>query len=105
MEPAVPQHHVADSIQDELKRRLVVPNNTRWNSTYESIVVLNDLLHNKREAVHQVMTQLKLQSFTDSEVSFLKEYAQVMSNVAKALDKIQGEDQAYLGSLLPTVAA
>uniref|UniRef100_A0A672F8K3 HAT C-terminal dimerisation domain-containing protein n=1 Tax=Salarias fasciatus TaxID=181472 RepID=A0A672F8K3_SALFA len=94
----------ADYILDELKRRLVVPNNTRWNSTYDSAVVLNDLLQQKRGAVHRVMTQLKLQSFPDSEIDFLKEYAQVMSSVAKALIKIQGEDQAYLGSLLPTVA-
>ena len=95
----------ADSILDELKRRLVVPNSTRWNSTYDSVVVINDLLQKKRGAFHRVMAQLKLQTFTDFEVDFLKEYAQVMSSVAKALDKIQGEDQAYLGSLLPTVAA
>ncbi|XP_042229523.1 uncharacterized protein LOC121871369 [Homarus americanus] len=95
----------ADSILDALKRRLVVPNITRWKSTYDSVVVLNNLLEKKRGAIHRVMTQLKLQTFTDSEVDFLTEYAQVMSNVAKALDKIQGEDQAYLGSLLPTIAA
>ncbi|KAM4724785.1 uncharacterized protein FYW61_013082 [Anableps anableps] len=95
----------ADGIFDVLKRRLVVPNNTRWNSTYDSVVVLNSLLEKNRDAVQRVMTQQKLQTFTDSDVGFLSEYAQVMSNVAKALDKIQGEDQAYLGSLLPTVAA
>ncbi|KAA0199725.1 hypothetical protein HAZT_HAZT005453 [Hyalella azteca] len=66
-----------------------LPVHIRWNSTYDSSVVLNDLLHNKRGAVYRVMTQLKLQSFTDCKVGFLKEYAQVMSNVAKALDKIQ----------------
>lgn len=51
------------------------------------------------------MTQLKLQTFTDSDVSFLMEYAQVISNVAKALNKIQWEDQANVKSLLPTVMA
>ena len=50
------------------------------------------------------MTHLKLQSFTDADVGFLKEYAHVMSIAAKALDKMQ-EGQAYLGCLLPTVAA
>lgn len=34
----------ADAIQEELKRRLVVPNATRWNSTYNSVQVLNELL-------------------------------------------------------------
>jgi hypothetical protein len=35
----------------------------------------------------------------------LKEYAEVLDPLAKALDKIQGEEQAYLGSLLPVIAA
>jgi len=95
----------ADTIVDEFKRRLVVPNSTRWNSTYDSVVVLNKLLETDRGGVHRVMTHLKLQSFTDADVGFLKEYAQVMSIAAKALDKMRGEDQAYLGCLLPTVAA
>ncbi|CAI9738958.1 XP_042229523.1uncharacterized protein LOC121871369 [Octopus vulgaris] len=96
---------MADSILDALKRRLVVPNSTRWNSTYDSVVEVNNLLEKNRGAVHRVMRQQKLQTFTDSDVGFLTEYAQVMSNVAKALDKIQCEDQAYLESLLPTVVA
>jgi hypothetical protein len=94
----------ADVIVDELKRRLVVPNSTRWNSTYDSVVVLNKLLDTDRGAVHRVMTQLKVQTFTDADIGFLKEYAQVMSIPAKALDKMQGDDQAYLGCLLPIVA-
>ncbi|XP_047737090.1 uncharacterized protein LOC108665762 [Hyalella azteca] len=36
------------------------------------------------------MTQLKLQSITDSEVGFLKEFAQVMTDVAESLVKIRG---------------
>ncbi|XP_054881487.1 uncharacterized protein LOC129355892 isoform X3 [Poeciliopsis prolifica] len=95
----------AACIFDALKRRLAVPTGTRWISTYDSVVVLNSLLEKNRDAVNRVTTQLKLQPFTDSDVGFLSEYGQVMCNVAKALDKIQGEDQAYLGSLLPTVAA
>ncbi|CAI9714701.1 Hypothetical predicted protein [Octopus vulgaris] len=73
----------------------MVPNSTRWKSTYDSVVVLNNLLERKSRAVHRVMSQQKLPSFTDSDVGFLIEYAQVMSNVAQALDKIQRENQAY----------
>jgi len=50
----------ADTIVDELKRRLVVPNSTRWNSMYDSVVGLNKLLDTDRGAVRRVMTQLKL---------------------------------------------
>lgn len=38
----------ADLIQEELKRRLKVPNATRWNSTYDSVSVLNTLLEESR---------------------------------------------------------
>ena len=95
----------ADMIERELGRRLVVPNATRWNSTYDAVTVLNELLcGGKRAAVNKVMVQLKLQGFTDVDIAFLKEYGQVMAPVARALDIVQGEDQAYLGFTLPTLA-
>ncbi|CAI9715516.1 Hypothetical predicted protein [Octopus vulgaris] len=59
----------ADSILDALKRKLVVPNSTRWNSTYDSVIALNKLLEKNRGAVHRVVTQPKLQTFTDSDVA------------------------------------
>ncbi|KAB0795331.1 hypothetical protein PPYR_12170 [Photinus pyralis] len=95
----------ADCINTELGRRLVLPNTTRWNSTFDAVVVLNAILEAKRPALHRVMTQLKVRTFNDQDVTILKEYVKVMSPVARALDQVQGEAQAYLGSLLPTVAA
>jgi hypothetical protein len=41
----------SDIIMDELKRKLVVPNATRWNSTYDSVVVLNNLLEKNRKVI------------------------------------------------------
>jgi hypothetical protein len=49
-------------------------------------------------------SKIKLTPFTTGEITYLKEYAQVMSPVAIALDMLQGEEQAYLGCLLPTLA-
>jgi hypothetical protein len=46
----------------------------------------------------------KIPNFTSSDVLFLKEYAQVICHVAISLDMLQGEEQAYLGCLLPTLA-
>jgi hypothetical protein len=34
----------ADAIKEELKKRLIVPNVTRWNSTYDAVAALNELL-------------------------------------------------------------
>ena len=68
-----------DSIHAEVGRRLVVPNTTRWNSTYDSVVVLNTILEIKRPALHRVMTQLKVNSFNDQDADLLKEYAKVIN--------------------------
>lgn len=43
----------ADIIEAELKRRLVVPNATRWNSTYDAVSCLNRILANNRLVTKQ----------------------------------------------------
>lgn len=71
----------ADSIHAELGRRLVLPNTTRWNSLYDAIVVLNSILETKRPSLHRVMTQLKILTFNDQDVTVMKEYAKVISYI------------------------
>lgn len=68
-------------------------------------VVLNKLLEENKGGVHRVMTELKLQTVSDSDVGFLTEDAQVMSNAAKALNQIRRVDQDYFESFLPTIVA
>lgn len=67
----------SDSIESELGRKLVLPNTTRWNSTYDALVVLNTILETNRPALHRVMTQLNLQAFNDQDVTIMKEYVKV----------------------------
>lgn len=50
------------------------------------------------------MARIKIVAFTPQDILFLKEYTRVMGPVAFALDKVQGESQAYFGCLLPTLA-
>jgi len=96
---------VGDAIEEALGRRLVVPGKTRWNALYDSIVVLNNILATKKAELNRFLNRMeKLSAFNDQEITFLKEWAKVMSHVAIALDTIQGEKNAYLGTLLPTVA-
>ena len=49
------------------------------------------------------MPRIGVPTFTFEDTEFLKEYVMVMTPVAKALDKLQGESQAYLGCMLPIV--
>lgn len=52
----------------------------------------------------RTMTRVKVPTFTTGDIEFFQEYVNVMSHVAQALDKLQGEHQAYLGCLLPILA-
>lgn len=52
----------------------------------------------------RAMTRVKVPNFTQVDIDFLQEYVSVMGPVAHALDKLQGENQAYLGCLLPIIA-
>lgn len=61
------------------------------------------LLH-CRQSVSRTMTKLKLLPFTREEEDYLKEYILVMRPIAAALDKLQAEEQAYLGCMLPILA-
>ncbi len=58
-----------------------------------------------RDQLHTVMTELKLKHFQLPEIAFLREWAQIMGIVARALDIIQGEKTSYLGCLLLVVVA
>ena len=72
---------------------------------YDPVRVLNGLPNGgKCAALNNLMTQLKLQSFSDTDVAFFKEYDEVMESFAKALDVAQGENYAYLRCPLPTLA-
>ena len=44
-----------------------------------------------------------MENFDTEDIKFLKEYVSVMSHVAIPLDQLQGEEQAYLGYLLPVI--
>jgi hypothetical protein len=50
-----------------------------------------------------MMTKLELAPFTATEMNYIKEYCYVSEPVATALDMLQGEAQAYFGTLLPTI--
>ena len=50
-----------------------------------------------------IMDALELPRFKNMELDILQEYLTVMSPVAMALDKLQGEDNCCLDFLMPTI--
>jgi hypothetical protein len=50
-----------------------------------------------------MMTAMDLPPFTRTDREYIKEYCKVSAPIAGALDMLQGEQQAYFGTLLPTI--
>jgi hypothetical protein len=51
-----------------------------------------------------MMSKLNVEGFTVLEMGYIKEYCKVNKPIALALDMLQGEAQAYFGTLLPTIS-
>uniref|UniRef100_A0A8C1TVX2 HAT C-terminal dimerisation domain-containing protein n=1 Tax=Cyprinus carpio TaxID=7962 RepID=A0A8C1TVX2_CYPCA len=90
----------SDQVEDVLKRKLIIPTATRWNSTHEALSLITEI---PIRDLNTIFSRLSVKSITEREYQFLKEYCAVLSPLAAALDILQGEDDCYYGTLLPTL--
>lgn len=68
----------ADSLYRAINRRLTVPTQKKWNSLYESLVVLNKVLKEKKEELTRCMIQQRnLPVFVQTDIDIMSEYAKV----------------------------
>ncbi len=89
----------------------VIPNNTRWNSWFDPIKHVNNLVSDvntvktMKKNLKDVCEFLKVPALTSDDYLFISEYVSVMTPVAYALDVLQGEQhtQVTSGYLLPTI--
>ncbi len=91
-----------EAIEKIVHRRLVKPCPTRWNSLYDSMVVLNEI----RSSLKAVCQAVGVAVFKDAELEFIAEYVTALKPIAVALDRLQGnkaESNAFMGFLLPTL--
>ena len=89
----------AEVIKEVLGCSLRLPCVTRWNSLYDAIVLL--LKH--RDKLNETLQRLSLPIFRPNEINFLSEYVTVLKPIACALDRLQGEEDAFYGVILPTL--
>ncbi|MEQ2291552.1 hypothetical protein AMECASPLE_014429 [Ameca splendens] len=72
---------------------------------YDSVVVLDNLLDKNRGSVHMVMTQLKLQTFTDLDVGFLTEDVQDVKSILMRLKKAKSKNLLYCSPYVDALLA
>jgi len=90
----------ADKMTEKLKRKLLVPSPTRWNSYFDAV---SRVIENPSSVLNEFCNDIGIRSFSEKELAFLKEYCVVLEPLSKGLDILQGEDRCYYGTLLPTL--
>lgn len=72
---------------------------------YEAVQRICKLMDSGNEKIDSCMDFCSLPRLTPEEVTFLREYCEVMSPLAQALNLLQGEHNMFMGFLLPTLTA
>ena len=73
----------------------------QWNSLSDAVKRIVEL----RDQLGQIYAQLNLPKLKVFELQFLDEYAKVTEPVTRTLDRLQGDKNCFLGTLLPTLIA
>lgn len=89
--------NASDVIESICKYKLIIPCPTRWNSFYDSVTRILLI----KEYLPQICEKLQKPKLKLSEIEFLEEYKHVMQSLAKGRDLLQGEDNCFLGFILP----
>lgn len=90
----------SEIVDDICGKKLIVPTSTRWNSYYDALSRISDI---PAQDLNTLCIRLDSRALTEREHQFLKEYCSVLKPLTVALDILQGEDNCYYGSLLPTL--
>ena len=84
------------AVQETVKQKLLVPIPTRWNSYFDSVL---PMIENEPTELNELCTKLDVCCFNERELQFLTEHCKVLKPLARGLDKLQGEDDCYYGTL------
>lgn len=90
----------ADVVEEVAGIAFLNPTCTRWSSEFNAVTrIVNVGL----EKVRECQLKIGLVPLTESNMSFLKGFVQVMKPLAVAMDFLQGETECFVGQVIPTV--
>ena len=92
----------AEAVKEIADMMVLVPCVTRWSSEYKAVAKLTALTEDQ---LSQISEELSVPSLLSHEMTFLREYVDVLEPLAKAIDILQGEKNCYLGVLIPTITS
>ncbi|KAF0697954.1 Uncharacterized protein FWK35_00037197 [Aphis craccivora] len=78
---------VADSIKNAIGIHLITPNETRWNSTFDSVKCTLKYLQPTTK-INILCNSLKIVQFSKTDILFLEEFVKTMSPISIALDTV-----------------
>ncbi|XP_049428832.1 uncharacterized protein LOC125886567 [Epinephelus fuscoguttatus] len=90
----------AETVDDVLAKKLLVPCTTRWNSFHDAVAQILQFLLTE---LNTISYKFGLKAMTEREYQFLREYCTAMKPLTVALDILQGVDNCFYGTLLPTL--
>ena len=90
----------AYQVEEIAKRKLILPTCTIWNSYYNAVVRITE---NSITELNELYTRMEIRCFSDGEITFLNEYCAVLKPLARGLDILQGVDNCFFGTVLPTL--
>lgn len=96
----------ADLVSEKWKVCLIVPNATRWNSFYNAVDKIQQVIDsNPEDVITAVFVALDVPTFRANDLAFIKEYCCVMQPLANALDILQAELKCFFGYILPSLTS
>lgn len=90
----------AETVDNVIGRKLLVPCSTRWNSFYDAMVRISEI---PVVELNTLSSRFGLTAISERELKFIREYCTVMKPLTVALDILQGEENCFFGTLLPTL--
>ncbi|XP_068084628.1 uncharacterized protein [Anabrus simplex] len=79
------------------REKIIIPNETEWNSLYNSTVTLLE----QKDKLNDLCSALQLPKFEPLDLDFLHEWTKVMNPLATTLNILQ--EKCVLGTVLPSI--